>query len=933
MSNAQLLWFNAVACNRIDDIRHHLSKYGKTFNKDSETALMIAVRLNNLDIAKILLDVEATLTNSDGRTALMIAAICGHTELAHLLVEKEARIQDNYGMTALMFAIICENKSIVELLVNHESGLSTTKEVMIGCLNDNHIDREDNSMDALSDSSSVVSNNTPTYASFDRDRRKVIVHRRGLSYCKRISPYYSIPIGYTSVLFAILCGDVDSVRLLNSEYNTSIYNKHLDRFITPHILSVESRQIEVIKTLVSSGPGLLVEPGYCALYDTILQGEVHIISLLFECEKHFLKHESISMPSTMILLIEQVVAHNPNYEGNPIFTEFLDSLFKSSNVREKDKHGMTLLMMGAALNLAWLVQAILDAVPDALTDIDCQGRSALHYAAAAVNSVDAGKVLKKRLIGSMDAKNYTSLMTAAMHGNSAMIKSLRNESKLIDKQGQSALMLLILGAASCPFREQQDMTLDSAKYLIEEEAGMINNASRSALMLSIWHRFYDLALQLTTYEKGYQDKSGNTALILAIYVNCNNIALIDRLSQTESLMRLNNQFGGGKSPLMIAIERDSNHMMLDSLLKSQFATGLIDAAGHSALMYAIEQKNIEIGLRLAHVPAELGHACFAKRQTALMKAILSKQDDVAVVLAYRKPELCKQDYKGRTALMHAIDSKNETLALILSESEQGYRDASGKTALVHAIEKRPSLLYRLDLWSEVLICDKEGLLPLDYARQCRSELVQVKNRHTNTVTTHNLQIDLIVHSMEVPLTDSVRIFKYFKEYMYRVYDRMALFARQLLVRRHADRQIDTDRDQLNNNSPLDNTNAILSPTLSYHLMFQESPVISQWSTGILQIADILLDTFAYDWYSQEFYTDIPSLLDEYLRTIKTIEDCHTLRDDDLYEDYCCICMDAPVRVVLLPCRHAVLCERCNLNIKKTCPICRHKVTGQIDIDQ
>lgn len=932
MSNAQLLWFSAVTCNRIDDIRYHLPKYGKTFNEDSETALMIAVRLNNLEIATILVDTEATLTNSDGRTALMIAAICGHTEVARLLVEREARIQDNYGMTALMLAIICDNKPIVELLANHESGLTTLKEVMIGCLNDNYIELEDNGTDVLSDSSSMLSTQTPTYASLDRDRRKVVtMQRKSLPYNKHIAPYYSVPTGYTSVLFAILCGDADSVALLSSEYNVSVYDRHMDRFITPSILSVESQQVDVLRVITSNGPCSLTESGHCALYIAILHGHMEFISLLFKCERHLLEDEHISMPPTMTWLIEKIVTCNPNYEDNPIFAEFLDSLFKSQNVREKDKHGMTLVMMGAALNLVWLVQAILDTIPEALCDVDCHGRTALHYAAAA-DSVDVGKVIQKRLIGSVDIKGCTSLMIAATHGSSAMVKSLRNESRLIDKQGHSALMLLILGAASCPFREQQDMILESAKYIIEEEAGIINSASRSALMLSIWHRFYDLALQLAAYEKGHQDKSGYTALILAVCVNCNNITLIDRLTQTESLMRLSNQFGGGKSALMLAIEKDANYMMLDTMLKSQFVTGLIDAAGYSALMYAIEKKNIEIGLRLAHVPAELGHACFAKRQTALMKSILSKQDDIAIVLAYRKSELHKQDYRGRTALMHAINSKNETLALILAESEQGYRDSNGKTALVHAIEKRPSFLYRLNIWNEALLSDKEGLTPLDYAKRCRSEFVQVKNRHTNAVTTHNLPIDLIVRSMEVSLLDSTRTFECFKEYMHRAYDRMVLFARQLLVRRHPDRHTDADEKHMNNNL-LDNADAAISPTFGYNLMLQESPVISQWSTGVLQIADVLLDICIYDSNLQEFYTDIPNLLDEYLRTIKAIEDCHTLRGDDLYEDYCCICMDAPVRVVLIPCRHAVLCERCSLNIKKTCPICRHIVTGTIDINQ
>lgn len=930
MSNAQLLWFNAVTCNRIDDVRYHLPKYAKTFNEQSETALMIAVRLNNLEIATILADIETRLTNSDGRTALMIAAICGHVEMARLLVEREARIQDNCGMTALMFAVLCENKHVVELLASYESGLSTLKEVMVGHLDDNYLEREDNGTDTLSDSSSVLSAQTPTSVTSDRGRRKVVVQRKRLSCSRHIAPYYSVPIGYTSLLFAILCKDACSVQLLNSEHHILVYDRHRDRFITPSILAVELGHMEVLKSLTSHGPSSLTESGHCALYVAILQGNIECISLLYECEKHLLSDERICMSSAMIWLIEKIVACNPTCEGNPIFVEFLNNLFKSDNAREKDSHGMTLLLMGAALNLTWLVQAILDSVPEALCDTDSQGWTALHYAAAA-DSVDTGKLLQKKLIGSVDIKGCTSLMIAAKHGSSSMIKSLRNESTLIDKQGQSALMLLIQGAASCPWRERQITILESAQYILEEEAGIINGASRSALMLSVWHRFYDLALRLTAYEKGHQDKSGHTALILAVYVDCSNATLLERLSQTESSLRLSNQFGGGKSPLMLAIEREANPVLLDILLKSQLATGLIDAAGCSALMYAIEKKNTDLGLQLAHVPAELGHACFAKRQTALMKAILSKLDDVAIVLASRALELHKQDYKGRTALMHAIDSKNETLALILAESEQNHRDINGKTALIHAIERKPSLLYRLRLWDEVLLSDNDGLTPLDCVKRHRSELVQVRNRHTKAVSTHSLTVDLIVHGMGTPLTDPVKTYKYFKQYMYRAYDRMALFARRLLTRRQVDRHANVSGEHLTSGLS-DNTGVAISPALSHNIMLQESPIISQWSTGIFQIANILLDVFEYDWNQQEFWADIPSLLDEYLQTIRAIEGSHTLRDDELYEDFCCICMDAPVKTVLMPCRHAVLCEHCSLNIKKMCPICRHTVTDTIEID-
>ena len=41
---------------------------------------------------------------------------------------------------------------------------------------------------------------------------------------------------------------------------------------------------------------------------------------------------------------------------------------------------------------------------------------------------------------------------------------------------------------------------------------------------------------------------------------------------------------------------------------------------------------------------------------------------------------------------------------------------------------------------------------------------------------------------------------------------------------------------------------------------------------------------------------------------------------------CCVCMDSPRGVVLIPCGHLVLCLRCAENGKITeCPMCRQKI--------
>ena len=43
------------------------------------------------------------------------------------------------------------------------------------------------------------------------------------------------------------------------------------------------------------------------------------------------------------------------------------------------------------------------------------------------------------------------------------------------------------------------------------------------------------------------------------------------------------------------------------------------------------------------------------------------------------------------------------------------------------------------------------------------------------------------------------------------------------------------------------------------------------------------------------------------------------------DDSCCICLDGKKSVVLLPCKHLCLCEKCNTSSLKNCPICRNVI--------
>merc|ERR1719356_1208713 len=48
------------------------------------------------------------------------------------------------------------------------------------------------------------------------------------------------------------------------------------------------------------------------------------------------------------------------------------------------------------------------------------------------------------------------------------------------------------------------------------------------------------------------------------------------------------------------------------------------------------------------------------------------------------------------------------------------------------------------------------------------------------------------------------------------------------------------------------------------------------------------------------------------------------------DHYCAVCLDAKVTTMLMPCRHAVLCDDCANSIlagNRSCPVCREQITN------
>jgi len=92
-----------------------------TADQDGNTLMMIAVRENNPDLVRFLLDnrANAQRRNSHGDTALMLAALLGHEDIAKLMLER--KVDPNLplpGWNPLHYAAFENRAKIVTLLLN-----------------------------------------------------------------------------------------------------------------------------------------------------------------------------------------------------------------------------------------------------------------------------------------------------------------------------------------------------------------------------------------------------------------------------------------------------------------------------------------------------------------------------------------------------------------------------------------------------------------------------------------------------------------------------------------------------------------------------------------------------------------------------------------------------------------------------------------------
>ena len=270
------------------------------------------------------------------------------------------------------------------------------------------------------------------------------------------------------------------------------------------------------------------------------------------------------------------------------------------------------------------------------------------------------------------------LMMAARAGQVDCVKYLTehsvSESSLnqVDKEGQTALMMAALSS-------QEDHGL-SVKFLVVAGADLNvqDRDGRTALMLAVDRPpsyliigDNDTELHNTTRvqslikgeaDLSLQDYKSRNALMIAIKRN-QPIAILKLLTENMSVSTLNQVNKEGQTSLMLAASNsdDDFGLSVKCLVEAGADVNVLDRAGRTALMYALEKGHTEsVKFLTEQMSVSALNQVNDDGKTSLMMAASSSYDAHGLsvkCLVEAGADVNVQDRDGRTALMLAVDRR------------------------------------------------------------------------------------------------------------------------------------------------------------------------------------------------------------------------------------------------------------------------------------
>jgi ankyrin repeat protein len=667
--------------------------YEKT-NKRGWNALMMAVSRGKLSTVQQILhsyEMQKTpnkklinqATTKGGHTALMLAIIYGHTEIAKALIQAGADLtqKDIKNKTVYDYALSTSNANIIVHLIkaspNKIPMLNQLNKTSNSCFNQ----CDDETLYEFIQTVQMLPNidiKTHNFGTIDRKNATLLMLAAKQGHMKTLKALIQNDKSMCKAALSIAAqnGHQNMVEFLINQLGKQPENINL-----AIKLSAQNGHVSTLSFLINTYQGIIID----TMQDNINNALIHAA-------------ENGHVETVNLLLAAKAI---PNAINHPTLKE------SPLMLAAKNGHlNMVLTLLGAGADTSL---------------VNSMNKTALQIAA------QHGRLsVVTQLISKTPESRKNTIETAAQYGKLPIIQALMNDPS-IEKQEKEALEKFaieiaaqygqldvineLIASSSRNKQEKNTLRLVALNIAIDENQvetleALIPQLDRATITPQVWGGILLVAIKQkhpqlaekalkARADKNYQDKNGNTPLILA--VETNNEALIQKLLEDHPTADVNHMNFAGDTALTRAVDKNAPNIVTEIIMHSADNIGEASTDNKTSqmlvagLMKAAEKGYLDIvALFSAFAPT----AVTMKNEQGLSALMVAAQHGHTDIVSYLIEEGGAKEHErnnisGETPLMlAALHGHLESVLYFMEESEEEWdineKNTNGQTALMLA---------------------------------------------------------------------------------------------------------------------------------------------------------------------------------------------------------------------------------------------------------
>ena len=675
-SGNSLLHKAALECSGLEAkaLSSSLAYLCRLRNTSGETALQLAIKHGNLELAKLLIDEEAGSYSDTKESAVELALLRGSCEVARLLIPFEGKILTERGYTQLMLAASFGERRLVEKYIQRQakrqakngvtamhlaviSAISLHKSIKLLLQERDRLATDSGHLIVEAEvpltHSSVTPRNTRSPRSISiltkscgrgdlfaqtaekesaYSRPRVTSSRRPITSVRypRQTPALSAStrVGTPKSSFSSRGGQQISPSITVPSMLSSSPRKRSGRCAASR--SGSSKTFPMVRprtTQITAQklPAEVTKHRAQSTYGTQLDGSIKVPVLQFDN----LSGKHVSFPDALRIKDDASVVECRIRKLRSLFQAFVEIILLLIPLEKQisQRNGLTALMIAAKADVVELVRLL---VNDEKLMVDARGETALmiavrNNAAAAVKELLTHEATR----ASANREHYTALHLAVQTNNSILVEQLAT----------------------------LENNIPQACYTLKDFPNSRNAHALinvTALMMASIGNAPECALILSRYEAGrHEQLFGYTALMLAAYFN--HSAIVELLLHSESRETMHN----GWTALMVASSRGN----LRCCAKLATCESKLTAQGLTALMLACKHNFLNIVTLLYPLESSIYHKRVrngvVERWSCLTYAAAKGSTEVVMFLLEHHPS--REDIRLAVSCSH-----NPKISILLS---------------------------------------------------------------------------------------------------------------------------------------------------------------------------------------------------------------------------------------------------------------------------